>query len=110
MVHVGPGAAAGVEPDIAALDAFGIDQLTAVGLDIFFILPGTEPRGIVVVIIEYRLDVLDKVRIIGYLDDDMAIGAGLGMIMPERYGKDFLRVLEINLHPLQVGKKRRMCI
>src|ERR1019366_9479011 len=95
------GAAFGVETNVTGFDAFGIDQLAFVGLEVFAIGADAQAGGVVRVIVEDRAHVLDEVRVIGDLDNNVVVHLSHVVGVPDHDGKDLLRAAEVHLHPLR---------
>ena len=104
MVHVVRGVAAAVEPDVAGLDALGVDEPALVGFDVFLVLADAEAGRVVVVVVEDRRHAVDEILVVGDLDDDVPIDAGLAVIVPDEDRADRACVCpEVDLDPLGAG-------
>ena len=96
VVQVVGGVALGVQPHVSALGRLallvaGVHELAAEVLDVLQVLAHAQARGIVEVVVEDRLHVLDEVGVVGHLDHDVVIHAGLAVIVPHDDGVDLGR-------------------
>ena len=63
-------------------------------------LPSAELRRVVVVVVEDRRDAGLERRVVGDLDDDVAVDARLAVVVPREDGVERARGAEVDLHPL----------
>src|SRR5439155_22726843 len=70
------GAAFAKEPEVTGFGALGIDQPAFEGLEVFAVGPHAQTRAVVLVIVENGPHVLEEIRIIRQLDNNVVIHFG----------------------------------
>ena len=82
VVQVVVGAAVAVEPDVAGLDALGVDKFALGGLYIMHIFADAKAGRVVNIVIEQRPDVCDEVKVICDLHHYIEINSLLLKVVP----------------------------
>jgi hypothetical protein len=101
VVELVGGVAVAGEADVAAVGAFAVEEFALVVFDVGLVFTFAELGGVVVVVVEDRGDAGLEGGVIGDLDDDVVVDAGLGVEVPDGDGGDFGGCAEVDLDPLR---------